>query len=181
VEARAPDVVGLGPQMVMIGRHKPNRLTKVAKTMSDSDIRDKLRPAPPTPWDADLERGPAGAGPSAHGFTSAAQWGLAALLIGCTLLVVGCVTLVFNVLLFRGGPVGIPVALALAGALIGTVVVSALGLAGLVFGVLGWQQAYAHRSCPALGIAGALASGAGLLAWLIAATDLVAILNSFPR
>ena len=41
------------------------------------------------------------------GFGGAAQWGLASLVIGCTLLLAACATLVFNVLLFRTGPAGI--------------------------------------------------------------------------
>jgi hypothetical protein len=54
-------------------------------------------------------------------------------------------------------------------------------LHALLFGVLAWQQAYAARSSPALGVAGMAASLAGLVAWLIAAVDLISILNSFQR
>src|SRR5262245_14280849 len=114
--------------------------------MSDSDIRDQTRPAHPTPWHADAQAAHADVRVPLTGFTSAAQWGLASLLIGCTVLMAACVTLVFNVLLFRGGPAGIPTDLAFAGGLIGALVVSALGLAGLLFGVVGWQRAYAVGS-----------------------------------
>jgi hypothetical protein len=147
--------------------------------MSDSDIRDRVRPAQPNPWDADAEVGHSDIRTPNIGFTSAAQWGLASLLIGCTLLIAGCVVLAFNVLLFRGGPAGIPASLAFAGGLIGTMVVAALGLASLLFGARSWQQAYGVGSSPALGVAGVAASFAGLVTWLIAAIDLIMILYSF--
>jgi len=147
--------------------------------MSESDIHERSRPAHPTRWDAEAQAGPSDVRTPQHGFTSAAQWGLASLLLGCTLLLAACVTLVFNVVLFRGGPDGIPTGVALAGGLIGALVVSALGVAAVVFGILGWQRAYAERSSPALGVAGTFASAVGLVAWLIAAVDLIVILYSF--
>jgi len=147
--------------------------------MSDDGFRDKVRLARPHPWDADTQAGPADG--SVTGFTSAVQWGLASLLIGCTLLVAACVVLVFNVLLFHGGPGGIPTLLAFAGGVIGTLAVSVLGLASLLFGMRGWQQAYAVGSSPALGVAGMAVSIAGLVAWLIAAIDLILILHAFIR
>jgi hypothetical protein len=147
--------------------------------MSDHDFREKALPSQARSWDADGGRADSDLRVSGTGFTSAAQWGLASLLIGCTLLVAACGVLVFNVLLFRTGPAGIPVSLALAGGLIGSLVVTALGAASLMFGMRGWQQASATRSSPALGIAGMTASGAGLVAWLIAAIDLIMILYSF--
>jgi hypothetical protein len=149
--------------------------------MTDSDIRDRLRPGQPTPWNADTPVGQPDVRTPITGFTSAVQWGLASVLIGCTVLVTASVVLVFNVLLFHGGPVGIPTGLALAGGLIATLVVSGLGLAGLSFGVRGWQQAYAEGSSPGLSIAGVGASVTALAAWLIVAIDLVAILLSFNR
>lgn len=149
--------------------------------MADSDIRDLLRPGQPTPWNAATPAAQPDFRAPITGFTSAVQWGLASVVIGCTLLVAACVVLVFNVLLFRGGPADIPIGLALAGGLIGTLVVSALGLASLLFGVRGWQQAYAGGSSPGLPIAGVAASVAGLAAWLIAAIDLLVILYSFNR
>jgi hypothetical protein len=147
--------------------------------MAEFDIREQLRPGQPNPRDAGARPGQADVRVPSTGFTSAAQWGLASLLLGCTLLVAAGVLLVFNVLLFRGGPFGIPTGLALAGGLIGTLAVSALGLASLVFGVRGWQQAYTDGSSPALGVAGTGASCAGLVAWLIASIDLIMILVSF--
>jgi hypothetical protein len=147
--------------------------------MSDSDIRDQVRPA--QPWDTDAEVGHSDIRTPSTGFTGAAQWGLASLLIGCTLLIAGCVVLGFNVLLFRGGPAGIPAALALLGGLIGTMAVAVLGLASLFFGARSWQQAYAVGSCPAFGVAGVGASIAGLVTWLIASIDLIMILFSFNQ
>ncbi len=97
----------------------------------------------------------------------------------CRRLVAACVVLVFNVLLFRGGPAGIPTLLAFAGGLIGALAVTALGLASLLFGIWGWQQAHAAGSSPALGVAGVMASLAGLVAWLIVAIDFMMILYSF--
>jgi hypothetical protein len=149
--------------------------------MADSNVRDQLRPGPANPRDVDTPVSRSDIRAPITGFTSAAQWGLASVLIGCTLLLAACVTLVFNVLLFRGGPAGIPTALAFAGGLIGTLVVSALGLASLLFGIRGWQLAYAARSTPVLPVAGAAVSFAGLVAWLIAAIDLMMILHSFNR
>jgi hypothetical protein len=147
--------------------------------MSDSDIGDKLRPAHPhlrvveAPADHSDFRSPAA------GFNSAVQWGLASLLIGSTLLVASCVTLVFNVLLFRGGPAGIPMGLAYFGGLLGTVVVLALGIFGIVSGIRGWLWASSDRLCPALPVAGTLASAVGVLTWLVAAIDLIMILHAF--
>jgi hypothetical protein len=147
--------------------------------MADSDIRDHLRPGQPGPWNPDPRPGQPVVRVPLPGFTGAAQWGLASVLVGCTLLVAACVLLVFNVLLFRAGPAGIQIGLAFAGALLGALAVSALGLASLLFGVRGVQQAYAEGSSPALAVAGLGASLAGLAAWLIAAIDLIAILYSF--
>jgi hypothetical protein len=112
---------------------------------------------------------------------SKATVGLASVIIGCTLLVAACVVLIQNVLLFRGDPEGTPTALALAAGLIGTLIVSALGVARPVFGIHGWRQPCAAGSAPGLPIAGAGVSAAGLVAWLIAAIDLLVILYSLNR
>jgi drug/metabolite transporter (DMT)-like permease len=146
--------------------------------MSDSDIHEKRRPTLPDPWDIDSQ---SNQGDGRGGFTAAVQWGLASLLIGCTLLVAACVTLVFNTVLFRGGPAGIPTALAFAGGLIGALVVTALGVASLVFGIWSWQEAHAERSSSGLGVAGMTVSFVGSIAWLISAIDLIMVLHSFTR
>jgi hypothetical protein len=111
----------------------------------------------------------------------AVQWGLASVLLGCTVLVGSLVLLVFNILLFRGGAQGIPVPLAIAAGFIGVLGVVSLGVASVIFGIRGWYQAYAERSSAALGIAGVAVSIAGLMAFLIAGIDLILILLSFPR
>jgi hypothetical protein len=108
--------------------------------MSDHDLSDKVRPPQPGSWSADAEACHADIRTPNTGFTNAAQWGLASLVIGCTLLLAACIILAFNVLLFRGGPAGIPVGLAFMGGLIGTAALSALGLASFLFGVYGWGQ-----------------------------------------
>jgi hypothetical protein len=109
----------------------------------------------------------------------AAQWGLASLLIGGVLILASCITLVFNVLLWRTGPAGIPIGLAYAGGIIGTVVVLALGIVGIVFGVRGWLRASSDRACAALPVAGTLTSLVGVVTWLVAAIDLLMILHTF--
>jgi len=149
--------------------------------MGDSDFREKLRSTPPDSSDLQREPGYSDIGAQTPSLGGAAQWGLSALVIGCTMMLLSGILLVFNVLLFRGGPAGIPMAFALTGGLIGALVGSALAVAGLAFGIRGWQRAGAERSSPALGIAGVAASTAGLLAWLIAAADLLIILYSFQR
>jgi hypothetical protein len=147
--------------------------------MSERDVNDRAQAAQPSAWDADAHAAQADIRTPNTGFTNAAQWGLASLFIGCTLLLAACIILVFNVLLFRGGPAGIPVGLAFMGGLIGTAGLSALGLASFMFGVYGWRQAHMIGSSPALAVAGVFVSLAGLMAWLIAAIDLLMILLSF--
>lgn len=108
-----------------------------------------------------------------------AQWGLASLFIGGILIVSACVLMVFSVLFWRTGPVGIPMSLASAGGIIGVTGVFALGIASLIIAVRGWQMAYARRDCPAFALAGTLTSLAGLVAWLIAGIVLLCILHFF--
>jgi len=108
-----------------------------------------------------------------------AQWGFASLLIGGVLLLASCVLLVFNIIFWKAGRGGIPMVFAFAAGLIGVAGVFCLGIASLVFGIWGWQEAYANRHCPALAIAGTFISLVGLAAWLIAGIDLIMILHSF--
>lgn len=96
---------------------------------------------------------------------------LAALLVGCALLVGACVLMAFNVLLFRGGLRGIPIALAQFGAVLGVGCVAALGLLAIVTGFRGW-------SAPGLGAAALGASAAGWVAWMVAGINLLIILFS---
>ena len=105
--------------------------------------------------------------------------GLAGLLIGCTLLVSACILMVFNVILFSLGMRGIPRDLAQLGGLIGAVGVAALGVFAVASGVRGWNAANRAGESNALGIAGTLAGAVGLVAWLIAAIDMLAIMGLF--
>jgi hypothetical protein len=104
-------------------------------------------------------------------------WGLAGLLIGCTLLVSSCVLMVFNELLFARGLQGIPMDLAHAGAVIGVAGVAVLGVLAVVSGARGWAAASRREESVALGVAGTAAGLVGLVAWLIAGIDLLAILG----
>jgi hypothetical protein len=112
-------------------------------------------------------------------FPPGPAWGLAALLIGCTLLLSACVLMVFNVLLFRGGLGGIPLALARPAAVVAVSGVALLGLCAVVFGFRGWSGAVRGGESPAFGVAGSAAAVVGLIAWLVAGADLLAILGLF--
>jgi len=105
--------------------------------------------------------------------------GLAGLLIGCTLLVSACALMVFNVILFSLGMRNIPRDLAQLGALLGAVGVAALGVFAVVSGVRGWSAANRDGEPNALGVAGTLAALVGLVAWLIAAIDMLAVVGLF--
>src|SRR4051794_5202395 len=114
--------------------------------MADSDIRDNLRPVRPPSWPSENES-TAAANPDIRtpvpGFSAAVQWGLASLLLGCSLLLASCVTMVVTVMLFRG-VVGIHPRLALTSGLIGVGAVTVLGLASLLFGYRGLRQAFSE-------------------------------------
>jgi hypothetical protein len=117
--------------------------------------------------------------PSSSTPGDAAQWGAAGLAIGGVVLIASCTVLVFNILFWRSGPAGIPISLAYAGGIIGSLAVLVLGVFGLVSSVRGWQRAYSDRVCPAFPIAGVVASATGVVAWLIVAIDLIMILQTF--
>jgi len=106
-------------------------------------------------------------------------WGLAGLLIGCTLLVSSCALMVFNVLLFSRGLWGIPRDLAQIGGVIGVAGVAALGVLAVAAGARGWSAAARRDESVALGVAGTAAGLVGLVGWLIAGIDLLAILGVF--
>jgi hypothetical protein len=107
-------------------------------------------------------------------------WGLAALLIGCSLLMSACMLMVFNVILFRSGMGGIPRELAQIGGVIGMVSVALLGACGAWWGYRGWSAAVRQKESTAMGVAGTVVSVVGLVAWLIAAIDLLAVLDVIP-
>ena len=106
-------------------------------------------------------------------------WGLAALLIGCTLLISSCALMVFNVILFQGGLRGIPRDLAQIGGLVAVVGVAVFGIFAIAFGLRGWSAASRQGEPTAFGIAGTMAAAVGFVGWLIAGIDLLAILRVF--
>jgi hypothetical protein len=113
---------------------------------------DEYRPGPPAgARDADFARG------------------LGALLIGCALFVGACVLEVFNVLLFRGGMRGIPREPSVVAGFVGCGAVALLGLFAAVKGA-----GAARRT--GFGSLAPLAATVGLIAWLIASINLLAIL-----
>lgn len=103
--------------------------------------------------------------------------GLTALLIGCTLLISACVLMAFNVVLFRGGLGGIPIKLAIFGAVLGLGSVAAMGMVGIVIGIRGWSVAHADEP-RVLAVGGTAAAIGGWVGWMIAATNLMMILLS---
>jgi hypothetical protein len=112
-------------------------------------------------------------------FWASSAWGFSGLLIGCTLLLSACTLMVFNVILFRGGLFGIPAELARVAGIVGVAGVACLGLLAVGCGVRGWLTATGGRGAVAFGVAGTAAALAGLVAWLIAGADLLAILGVF--
>ena len=104
-------------------------------------------------------------------------WGFRALMIGCSLLISSCALMVFNVMLFWRGLRGIPKDWAQIGGIIGVAGVALLGLLAVVFGIRGWNAASHRGESTALGVSGTLAAIVGLIAWLIAGIDLLAILG----
>jgi hypothetical protein len=101
--------------------------------------------------------------------------GIASLAIGCAMLLSACVLMAFNVVLFRGGLWGIPIPLALIGTVIGVGSITALGVFATVLGIRGWNAAREGES-KAPAVAGTFAAAGGLVAWVIAGTNLFMIL-----
>jgi hypothetical protein len=111
--------------------------------------------------------------------SAGAAGGLAGLLIGLALLVSACALMVFNVFLFGIGLRGIPIDIARIGGAIGVVGVAALGVVGVVVAIRAWSAAARNGESVALGGAGTAAAVVGLVGWLIAGIDLLAILGLF--
>jgi hypothetical protein len=127
-----------------------------------------------TTGDAELPR-------SGNGFGSAAQCGLASLMIGCTLLVMAAILMIFALELFQHGGDGnrtFNLALAIVFAIASLVTVAGLGVVGIVCGHLGWRQAAVEHSSVVLPMTGVLASSIGFTVWLCAGLHLLAILFS---
>jgi hypothetical protein len=108
-----------------------------------------------------------------------AQWGLASLIIGAVLLLDASITLVFNTLLWRSGPSGLPLVPAFAGAVLGLLVVLCLAGFGIRLGVRGWRMAPDGRPPSPLVTAGVATGVAAMILWLVVGIDLIVILSSF--
>jgi hypothetical protein len=108
-----------------------------------------------------------------------AQWGLASLIIGAVLLLDASITLVFNTLLWRNGPSGLPIVPAFVGAVLGLLVVLGLVAFGIGLGVRGWRGTPADRRPSPLAIAGVATGATAIILWLVVGIDLIVILSSF--
>jgi hypothetical protein len=103
-----------------------------------------------------------------------AHWGLTALMLGVPLVAAAPVTVLLSRDLWTRGPQSMHVPLAFVGALIAGVLILALAITGVIFGVRGWLLALAERQPIALGLGGAMLCGAALLIWLGIFGDLMA-------
>jgi hypothetical protein len=110
-----------------------------------------------------------------------AHWGLASLIIGAVLLLDSSIVLVFNTMLWRSGPAGLPIVPALAAALLGLAIVGSLAALGVAMGVRGLRRDGGDRPPSPLAIAGVATGVAAILLWLVAGIDLILILASFAR
>ena len=114
--------------------------------------------------------------PSSHVSLSAGTAaGLAGVLIGCALLISACTLMTFNVILYSRGFRGIPVDLARVGAVAGVGGVFLLGVFAVVCAARGWSAAARSGESQTLSVAGTFAAGAGLIAWIVAGTNLCMI------
>jgi hypothetical protein len=115
-----------------------------------------------------------------------AQWGLAALCMGGLVTVLAPATLIVNILLAAFGPQQLhmaqpQIALSSYGLLLGLVLVMLLGLASVVFGVVGLAVARAREQSVALPLAGLLVSVVGLLLFLLTSIDTLFVLAWFNQ
>ena len=110
---------------------------------------------------------------SAEGFA----WGLASLGLGGVVLLAAPITLVFNVLLWRAGPAGVPKELAILGGAFGLLTMLGLACCGIVFGVTGYRIDRDDRRSSPLATAGVLVGAAATIVWMIVGMDLFLILS----
>jgi len=108
-----------------------------------------------------------------------AELGLAALISGVTLFVAALIGLMFNVVFWYTGPVGVPMKLAYVGGVAGVVLVLGLSAASLYTGVRGIRLASTSGQPRGLTTWGTLMSAGALVLWIIVSIDLVMILNAF--
>jgi hypothetical protein len=113
------------------------------------------------------------------GFGAAAQWGLTSLLIGLTMLLMTAIGMVFNLALFEHGGRGFPIGLAIVGAFFAFIAGAFLNVAGLIFGIWGWNKSRTEHSTPAFALAGQMVNSIALIGWIASCLDLLAILFSF--
>lgn len=118
-------------------------------------------------------------GPATRVKSTSQSWGISALAIGCTLLLSSCTLMIFNLLLFNQGPLGIPITLARIVGMIAVIGISLLGLASVTFGIRSWRDSASNGDSVGFGVAGTLTSFVGLVAWLIAGGDMLIILGWF--
>lgn len=114
-------------------------------------------------------------GPSA---TRASEWGLASVLIGCTMVLAAPTTMVFNVLLWHFGPANLDRRLAFAGSIVGLSALLFVCLFGIGAGYVGCTQQKGWRPSP-LPMAGFVISLTAFVLWIVVAVDLMAIIESF--
>jgi hypothetical protein len=108
-----------------------------------------------------------------------AQWGLASLMIGAVLTLAVPVALIFNVVLWRSGPSGLPKVPAFVGSVLGLVVILGLAVFGIAAGLKGRQPAPGESRPSPLATAGVVTGAAAMILWIVVGIDLLAILSSF--
>jgi hypothetical protein len=118
--------------------------------------------------------------PSSSRRVSSQGWGLAGLLIGCSLVVAGPIMMVFGVLL-EERRLGFPLGLALLATGLAMGVVALLGVLGMVCGLRGWNRSIAQNESTSLGVAGTWASLIGLLVWLAPTIYVIVVLCQNAR
>jgi hypothetical protein len=115
-----------------------------------------------------------------------AENGLASLLLGVVVALMAPLTLLVNILMVVHGPDGLHTvaghaALLTVGFVVGLVLVLLLGVAGLLFGVLGLVGALRQGQPVALPLAGVFLNVVGLLLFLFVSIDSVFVLVWFNR
>jgi hypothetical protein len=83
--------------------------------------------------------------------TPGTAWGLAALLVGCSLLISACALMVFNVTMFGIGLRGVNKEFDQPGGVIGALSVALLGVCSTLWGYRGWSAAVHKGESTALG------------------------------
>ena len=116
----------------------------------------------------------------------AAEWGLASLLMGGILSILSLLALLINIILYAhalSGPFLGPGELTAVfiAAIFGAVIVPAICVTGIVFGIRSLASAFGRDQPGALGWAGLLMSLLALLLWIAVIVDLFMILGMMQR